>query len=125
MSLDPATWPLIGKVIELFSGAAEKLIPDRNQRFSMSTDASTGNIRLELGGNWFNSTWRAMIGFAACCTTGWWLVMDKPWDVRFLFLASISLLTLGGYTLNRETLSNVVEFLKMLMELKRQNQKEK
>lgn len=123
--MDPATWPIIGDVIKLFTGAADKLIPDKNQRFSMSTDATTGNIRLELGGNWFNATWRAMIGFGSCCTTGWWLVMDKPWGVRFYFIALVALLTLGGYTLNRETLSNLLEFFKTLADLKRQNQKEK
>ena len=86
--MDPATWPLIGDVIRLFSGAADKLIPDRNQRFSMSVEAATGNIRAELGGQgWLSGNWRAMV-------------------------------CLSGYVLNRETIQNISEFLKSLREQK-------
>jgi len=114
--MDPATWPLIGDVIRLFSGAADKLIPDRNQRFSMSVEAATGNIRAELGGQgWLSGNWRAMVSLGVWGLLGYDHVMARPLDLLWL---GIGLLCLSGYVLNRETIQNISEFLKSLREQK-------
>ncbi len=122
--MDPATWPIIGDVIKIFTNAADKLIPDRNQRFSMSVEASTGNIRTELGGNWLNSNWRAVVSLGIWGEIFWWLDTDKVIDWRFWFLAGLGIICLTGYTLNRETLSNVAEFFKLIFGLKKQQDKD-
>ena len=108
--------PVIDKIVASIGMAIDRILPDRNQRFSMSVEAATGNIRAELGGQgWLSGNWRAMVSLGVWGLLGFDHVMGRELDLLWL---GIGLLCLSGYTLNRETIANITEFFKALREQK-------